>query len=76
MIFLSPEIKSDSGEDIFLTWFEREFSNTTFDDPDRAQENDIILRYSTKGVISPNIRDKSVALFWELLPEMKVKLNS
>jgi len=76
MIYLSPEIASGLGEDTFWTWFKREVSNTTFDDVNRAQENDIILRYSTKGIIPPNIKAKSVALCWELLPEMKVKLNS
>jgi len=76
MIYLSPEIASGLGEDTFWTWFNREVPNTTFNDIGLAGEGDVILRYSTKGTIPSNIKAKSIALCWELLPEMKVKLNS
>jgi len=74
MIYLAPEVKSGLGEDTFWTWFEREFPDSTFDDPMRATVDDIILQYGTLGP-SKNKVAKTVALLWELYPEMERALG-
>ena len=74
MIYLSPMIRSGYGEETFWVWFERNFNNTSYDLPTSYNENDTVLRYSTKGPIYTN-PGKSIALCWELLPEMKIVLN-
>ncbi len=69
MIYLNPEIMSGLGEDTFWTWFKREFSTSEVKIPKTMHNEDIILQYSTLGF--PGIAGKSVALLWELYPEMK-----
>jgi glycosyltransferase involved in cell wall biosynthesis len=75
MIFLNAEVISGLGEDTFWTWFKREFPNSAFATPHVTYDNDIILRYSTLGAAN-TLPSKSVALLWELLPEMKVIFQS
>jgi glycosyltransferase involved in cell wall biosynthesis len=74
MIYLSPEHRSALGEDTFWTWFQREFRGSAFGMPDPPQADDVILRYSTLGA-SP-YPERTVALLWELHPEMKSRLLS
>ena len=69
MIYLNPEIVSGLGEDTFWTWFHREFPNSSFDVPDRLRDQDVVLRYSTLGLLP--VVGKQVALCWELYPAMK-----
>jgi len=73
-VYLSPEHLSGLGEDTFWTWFQREFPSSKVMLPNKLNDTDIVLRYSVLGPI--NTPGKAVALLWELLPEMKVKLNS
>jgi len=73
-VYLSPEHLSGLGEDTFWTWFQREFSSSKVMLPNKLNDTDIVLRYSVLGPI--NTSGKAVALLWELLPEMKVKLHS
>jgi hypothetical protein len=75
MIYLSPVVKSGYGEETFWVWFERVFLNTSFQLPNSYDKSDVLLRYSTKGPLH-TAPAKSIALCWELLPEMKVVLNS
>lgn len=75
MIYLHAEVKSGLGEDTFWTWFEREFPGSVFGDPgDVCGADDIILQYSTMG--PSGHKDNTIALMWELYPEMKRKMNS
>jgi glycosyltransferase involved in cell wall biosynthesis len=74
MIYLNPEVASGLGEDTFWTWFKREFPGARFGLPDRLNEDDIVLQYSTLGFADRT--GKSVALLWELYPEMKARLRS
>lgn len=74
-IYLSPVIRSGYGEETFWVWFERKFKNSSYDLPKKFKKNDIILRYSTKGVLKSK-NAKVIALCWELLPEMKKVLKS
>lgn len=74
MIYLNCEIKSGLGEDTFWTWFHREFPNSTFDEPKKLGEKDILLRYSTLGFLP--IEGKQMALCWELYPRMREKFNT
>lgn len=74
MIYLNCEIKSRLGEDTFWTWFHREFPNSTFDEPKKLGEKDILLRYSTLGFLP--IEGKQMALCWELYPRMREKFNT
>jgi glycosyltransferase involved in cell wall biosynthesis len=69
MIFLNPEIISGLGEDTFWTWFKRGFPTASFTIPKRLNFDDILLQYSTMGF--PQIPGKTVALLWELYPEMR-----
>lgn len=73
MIYLSPEVASGLGEDTFWTWFAREFPNSTFNKMISPSKNDVELRYSTLGESS--FKKQSIALLWELYPEMKAKLG-
>lgn len=75
MIYLSAEVVSGLGEDTFWTWFKREFPTSNYGYPTDGNKTDGVLRYSTLGPI-PNKNLTTIALCWELLPEMKVKLNS
>lgn len=68
MIYLNCEVKSGLGEDTFWTWFEREFPNSSFDVPEKLNDDDILLRYSTLGFLP--IEGKQVAICWELYPQM------
>ena len=74
MIYLSPEHKSALGEDTFWTWFEREFEGSAFRVPESIEPDDVVLRYSTLG--PPRFGEHTVALLWELHPEMKARLDS
>lgn len=68
MIYLAPEIKSSIGDDTFWTWFERTFI-CSFDIPNKLNDRDVILQYSTMG--APKcVGGKSVALLWELHPDL------
>lgn len=71
MIFLNAEVISGLGEDTFWTWFKREFPATRFATPHRIESEDVVLRYSTLGPLNV-MPGRTVALLWELLPEMKV----
>jgi glycosyltransferase involved in cell wall biosynthesis len=75
MIYLNAEVVSGLGEDTFWTWFKREFPTSSFDEPKNLTEKDIVLRYSTLGPLDV-FPAKTVALLWELYPEMKEKLVS
>lgn len=74
MIYLNPEVVGALGEDTFWSWFKREFPSSTFSVPYRLRHDDIILRYSTLGFVGR--AGKSLALLWELYPEMKACLES
>lgn len=74
MIYLNCEVKSGLGEDTFWTWFEREFPGVSFDIPQKMNDDDILLRYSTLGFLP--IEGKQMALCWELYPEMKDHFNT
>jgi len=75
MIVLTPEVASGLGEDTFWTWIKREFPDSVFDaSPKHLSSEDVVLRYSTMGK-SSNFQN-SIALLWELHPEMKRALNS
>jgi glycosyltransferase involved in cell wall biosynthesis len=73
MIYLNPEVVSGLGEDTFWTWFKREFPSASFTVPKRLQFEDVLLQYSTLGF--PRIPGKTVALLWELYPEMREVFN-
>lgn len=76
-IFLSPVHKNALGEDTFWTWFDREVSNSEwYKFQNLADPKDALLRYSTFGTIGPGCECQTIALCWELLPEMRVKLNN
>jgi glycosyltransferase involved in cell wall biosynthesis len=74
MIYLNPENASALGDDTFWTWFKREFPSSKFGTPKRLNADDIVLQYSTLGF--PNVAGKSLAVLWELYPEMKVVFQS
>ncbi len=78
MIYLSAEVVSGLGEDTFWTWFKREFPTSVFGLPDakNAEDGDIVLRYSTLGPAHCIGKSQSVALLWELHPEMRRSLQS
>jgi glycosyltransferase involved in cell wall biosynthesis len=75
MIYLNAEVVSGLGEDTFWTWFKREFPTSSFEQPKSLTEKDIVLRYSTLGPFDV-YPAKTVALLWELYPEMKEMLDS
>jgi glycosyltransferase involved in cell wall biosynthesis len=74
MIYLNAEVVSGLGEDTFWTWFKREFPSSSFEIPEKLEDEDILLRYSTLGFLP--ITGKQVALCWELYPEMKRVFHS
>jgi hypothetical protein len=75
MIHLAAEVVSGLNEDTFWTWFHREFPASKFSQPRwRLGKNDVVLQYSTLG--APRFRERSVALLWELLPDMKEVFRS
>src|SRR5690348_830337 len=77
MIYLQPEVRSGLGEDTFWTWFAREFPESSFDLPPGGILNpdDVVLQYSTLG--PPRTQGGiTVALCWELYPEMRRALGS
>lgn len=69
MIYLNAEVISGLGEDTFWTWFKREFPSSVFQVPKKMECDDVLMQYSTLGF--PQIPGKTVALLWELYPEMK-----
>lgn len=75
MIYLQPEVKSGLGEDTFWTWFAREIGGTFDPPPGPLGPHDIALRYSTLGPCRPGDEPRTIALLWELLPEMKEVLG-
>lgn len=74
MIYLNAEVTSSLGEDTFWTWFKREFPSSRFGLPRRMFPEDIVLQYSTLGFV--NRTGKSVAVLWELLPQMREVFGS
>lgn len=74
MIYLQPENKSSLGEDTFWTWFDREVQESSFILPNKINSEDRILQYATLGPCSYG--DNTVALLWELYPEMAKQLGS
>jgi glycosyltransferase involved in cell wall biosynthesis len=74
MIYLNAEVIGALGEDTFWTWFKREFPSASFETTAQLQKEDVELQYSTLGFV--NRAGKSVALLWELYPEMKDQLKS
>ena len=74
MIFLSPMVYKVEGVDTFWEWFERNFQSS-HDLPSKFNPEDWVLRYSTKGAINAK-PGKSIALCWELLPELKRVFNT
>ena len=74
MIYLNAQFVSALDEDTFWTWFKREFSSASFEHPVQLRDEDVVLRYSTLGFV--NCAGKSIALLWELYPEMKEQLES
>jgi glycosyltransferase involved in cell wall biosynthesis len=75
MIYLMPEIASALGDDTFWTWAQREFPNSVMSSPTSVTKDDVLLRYSTNQdpLYFP---DNTIALMWELYPEMKVMLGT
>ena len=69
MIYLNAEVVSGLGEDTFWTWFHREFPTSVFDEPQKLDDCDVLLRYSTLGFLP--VIGKQVALCWELYPAMR-----
>lgn len=74
MIYLSPKIRSGYGEETFWVWFENTFKNSSYKLPCKYSINDVILRYSTMPPININ-PGKTIALCWELLPELRIVLK-
>lgn len=75
MIYLSPTVYLFPGVDTWWEWFERNFSPTSHNLPAKYNPNDVVIRYSTRGAINAK-PGKSIALCWELLPELKRVLNT
>jgi len=77
MIYLSPVngIKCAYGEETFWVWAEKTFKNNSFILPQNYNNDDVVLRYSTCEPINAKPAHV-IALCWELLPEMKIVLNS
>jgi glycosyltransferase involved in cell wall biosynthesis len=73
LIYLNAEVVSGLGEDTFWTWFHREFPNSTFEEPTRLTDEDVVLRYSTLGFLP--LVGKQVALCWELYPAMRERFG-
>ena len=73
-IYLNAEVVSGLGEDTFWTWFHREFPGSVFGVPEALGPGDVVLQYSTLG--APRFPERTVALLWELHPEMKARLGS
>ena len=74
MLYLNCEVKSGLGEDTFWTWLEREFPSSSFNIPQKLNDDDIVLRYSTLGFLP--IEGKQLALCWELYPQMKKQFGT
>jgi hypothetical protein len=66
-------IRSGYGEETFWVWFEKNF-NSSYSLPKQYTKEDVVLRYSTVGPLHTK-PGKSVALCWELLPEMQIVLE-
>lgn len=74
MIYLSPMVYKFPGVDTWWEWFGRNFT-TSHDLPIVYNPDDVVLRYSTKGAIHA-APGKSIAMCWELLPELKRVFNT
>jgi hypothetical protein len=74
MIYLSPMVYLFPGVDTWWEWFERNFNPTSHNLPQEYNPDDVVLRYSTKGAINAS-PGKSIAMCWELLPELKRVFN-
>lgn len=68
-IHLHPEVRSGLGEDTFWLWAKREFPNSVWFGEAPQEKGDVILQYSTLGK-APEGPATSIALCWELYPEM------
>jgi hypothetical protein len=75
MIYLSPMVYLFPGVDTWWEWFERNFNPTSHNLPETYNSDDLVFRYSTKGAINA-YPGKSIAMCWELLPELKRVLNT
>jgi glycosyltransferase involved in cell wall biosynthesis len=73
-IYLSAEVVSGLGEETFWLWFKKEFPSSVFGIPDKMGPDDVVLRYSTLGPAT--VKGRTIALLWELHPEMKKVLGS
>lgn len=73
-IHLAAEVRSGLGEDTFWEWASRSFPGATFDPPPaELPPESALLQYSTLG--PPASGGNTIALCWELLPEMKLQLG-
>jgi hypothetical protein len=72
MIFVNPEVLLGLGEDTFWTWIIRE-TGAEIGVPKSVGKKDIVLHYSTMG--KPLHPNQSIALLWELYPEMTLRLR-
>jgi hypothetical protein len=72
-IFLVPEVASGLGEDTFWTWAQREMGGI-LENPKKLEKGDIVLHYSTMG--TPIHPEQTIALLWELYPEMSLRLGT
>lgn len=69
MIYLNPEVRTSANEDTFWDWMNRIFPQSSFEVPDALNTDDIVLRYSAMGFLP--VAGKSVALCWEMYPQMQ-----
>lgn len=72
-LFLVPEVASGLGEDTFWTWAAREMGGI-LENPRKLERGDVVLHYSTKG--APRHPEQTIALLWELYPEMSLRLGT
>ena len=70
MIYLNAECINSLGEDTYWTWLKRELGDiSTFSVATAVTSKDVILRYATLG--SSGFPRNTIALLWELYPQMK-----
>lgn len=77
MIYLNAQVVNSSfNDDTFWRWIHRELPNDTIiaPPPDELNPEDVVLHYSTMG--TPKHPEHTIALLWELYPDMKDKLGS
>jgi glycosyltransferase involved in cell wall biosynthesis len=75
-IFLQPEVRSGLGECTFWVWLEQNIAAHSYDAPRLLQPEDRLLRYSTLGPPPASHAEHSIALCFELFPEMRLQLGS